>query len=253
MKSNQPKTVLAINASRQRRNTHALLTQIGELLRATGIDVETVNLHDYDVRDCLGCLGCLKRGDPCPHDDDYAQLLQGISSADGLILGTPVHMASISGKLKTLLDRMFVQVHRPELAGIPLLTVATTGGSGLGRVRSYLTEVAVMMGLHPCGSIGRRAPEMARPVSEREVAKFSAAVLGGPRRHRPSLRQITFFHIVRALGTSFLPLDREFWMERGLDQARYFYPCRMGPMARLYGRIVGGIIGWTMRRVAARQ
>ena len=243
--------VLAINASRQRRNTYTLLQQVGELLAQRGIAVEQINLHDYAIADCLGCLRCLEGGEPCVHKDDYEAILAKIKAADGLILGTPVHMAGVSGKLKTLLDRMFVQVHRPELAGTPLLTVVSTGGSSLASTHRYLEEVGAMTGLYLCGRIGRRALEMNKPVQPQEVAGFADAVLAGLESHRPALRQISFFRVVQWMGTSFIPLDREFWEARGMDEMDYFYPCQMGPLKVGYSRLFGALMRAIMPRFAA--
>jgi hypothetical protein len=220
-------------------------------LAQRGIAVEQINLHDYAIADCLGCLRCLERGEPCSRDDDYDALLAKIKAADGLILGTPVHMAGVSGKLKTLLDRMFVQVHRPELAGTPLLTVVSTGGSSLTSTHRYLEEVGAMTGLYLCGRISRRALEMNKPVQPQEVAGFADAVLAGPASHRPALRQINFFRVVQWMGTRFIPLDREFWGARGMDKMDYFYPCQMGPLKVAYSRLFGAIMRVMMSRVAA--
>ncbi len=242
--------VLALNASRQKRNTYTLIAQIADLLRPQGIDVEIVNLHDFDIADCLGCLRCLHEGVTCAQKDDLPALLPRIKAADGLILGTPVHMATLSGKLKTLLDRLFLQVHRPELAGKPLLSVAATGGSGLKSAHAVIEEAGLMTGMYLCGRVSRRSFEMHQPVQVKEVAKFAHALLGGQASHRPALRQIMYFNIVRGMGLNFEPLDRQFWTSRGMAAADYYYPCQMGPLHRAYGRLFGALMRFSMRRFA---
>lgn len=59
--------VIAINSSGRRRgNTYALLSQIQTLLKKEGIEMDIINLFDYQLKDCVGCEYCLDKG-TCHH------------------------------------------------------------------------------------------------------------------------------------------------------------------------------------------
>ena len=54
---------------------------------------------------CKGCLACQKTG-KCVIKDDIAPLIDTVRNADVLVFASPVYYYSVSGQLKTFLDRM---------------------------------------------------------------------------------------------------------------------------------------------------
>lgn len=67
-------------------------------------EVEIVSLRDKSIGFCRGCLACLKLG-KCVIDDDAVEIAEKMKSADVLVFATPVYYYSVSGQLKTMLDR----------------------------------------------------------------------------------------------------------------------------------------------------
>ncbi len=99
--------VLMINGSpRQNGNTSIALGELEKTLIKNGIDVETVQIGDKEIRGCIGCGYCVKNG-KCVVDDFVNELAVKFEECDGLVVGSPVFYASANGTLISLLDRLF--------------------------------------------------------------------------------------------------------------------------------------------------
>lgn len=100
------KNVLIINSTyRKGGNSQILAEQFKKGAEEAGNTVNTINLRDIDLHFCIGCLSCLKSG-KCVLNDSVNGLLPSVSSADVLVFATPVYYYSMSGQLKTFLDRL---------------------------------------------------------------------------------------------------------------------------------------------------
>ncbi len=100
------KNVLIINSTfRRGGNSEALAEQFSKGAVEAGHNVQTVNLRDMELIFCVGCLSCLKTG-KCVHNDGVNALLPAVQNADVLVFATPVYYYSVSGQLKTFLDRL---------------------------------------------------------------------------------------------------------------------------------------------------
>ena len=69
-----------------------------------GNRVETVYLREKQYGFCKGCFACLKLGH-CVIKDDAVEIAAKMHDADVLVFATPVYYYSVSGQLKTMLDR----------------------------------------------------------------------------------------------------------------------------------------------------
>jgi len=102
--------VVAFNGSpRKEGNTYEALKIVCEQLEAKGIETEIVQVGSNGVRGCMACGTCAKnKNEACViKTDDVNQWIQEMKEADGIILGSPVHYASIAGNMKSFLDRAF--------------------------------------------------------------------------------------------------------------------------------------------------
>lgn len=102
--------VLAINGSaRPNGNTAYAIGVIAEQLKNEGIETEVVTVGNKLVHQCIDCKRCFKEHDnKCVFEDDIVnELFLKLREADGVILGTPIHFAGVSGNIKTVLDRLF--------------------------------------------------------------------------------------------------------------------------------------------------
>jgi multimeric flavodoxin WrbA len=102
--------VVAFNGSpRKEGNTWHALKLVTAELEAAGIATEIVTVGDQPIRDCIACGMCAKNKDErcvLPGDpvNDWIQLMK---QADGILLGSPVYFAAMSGAMKSFLDRAF--------------------------------------------------------------------------------------------------------------------------------------------------
>ncbi len=99
--------VLMINGSpRKNGNTSIALAEMERIFQEEGIQVETVQLGTQDIRGCIACLSCKKKG-RCVFDDLVNQTAPKFEAADGLVIATPVYFASANGSLISFIDRLF--------------------------------------------------------------------------------------------------------------------------------------------------
>lgn len=99
--------VLLLNGSpRANGNTALALREMEEVFRVSGVEVETVQIGNKEVRGCVACNGCSKRG-KCVFDDIVNELAPKFEAADGLVVASPVYYASANATLIACLDRLF--------------------------------------------------------------------------------------------------------------------------------------------------
>lgn len=100
--------VMGINGSaRKDGNTSVLIKRVFEELEAEGIETKLVNLGPKSVNGCVACMKCFENQDGhcVQKNDDINDWLDEMRACDGIILGTPVYFADISGQIKCFMDR----------------------------------------------------------------------------------------------------------------------------------------------------
>ncbi|MBE6642320.1 MAG: flavodoxin family protein [Ruminococcaceae bacterium] len=99
--------VLMLNGSpRKGGNTSIALGEVEKILVEEGIEVETIQVGNMEIKGCKGCLYCKEHG-RCVMDDAVNEIAAKLEKADGLVVGSPVYYASANGTLVCLLDRLF--------------------------------------------------------------------------------------------------------------------------------------------------
>ena len=121
--------VLILNGSpRKNGNTALALEQMESVFEAEGIEVERVNIGTADIRGCIACGACAKKG-ACAFDDLVNEVAPKLEEADGLVLASPVYYASANGSLISLLDRLFYSTHFDKTMKVGAsVVVARRGG-----------------------------------------------------------------------------------------------------------------------------
>ncbi len=119
------KNVLIINSTfRKGGNSEVLARQFCKGAEEAGNRVGTIHLRELNLKFCIGCMSCLKTG-KCVHADDINKLLPAVREADVLVFATPVYYYSMSGQLKTFLDRLNPMYGQPnKFREVYLLTAA---------------------------------------------------------------------------------------------------------------------------------
>ncbi len=101
--------VLLINGSSRKEGcTFTALTEVAKSLEMNGIDTEIVQLGANAIRDCVGCGACKGNDNGCIFKDDIVnEIIEKAKTADGFIFGSPVYYAHPSGRILSLMDRLF--------------------------------------------------------------------------------------------------------------------------------------------------
>ena len=99
--------VLLLNGSPKKNgNTATALAEMVKVFEAEGVETEIVNLGNLDIRGCIGCGTCGKKG-KCVFDDIVNEIAVKFEQADGLVAASPVYYASANATLVACLDRLF--------------------------------------------------------------------------------------------------------------------------------------------------
>lgn len=99
------KKVLIIKTSlRNNSNSDILAEEFAKGAKDSGNDVEVISLKDKKIRFCIGCMTC-QNTKRCIFNDDAIEIADKMCEADTIVWATPVYYYSISGQMKTLIDR----------------------------------------------------------------------------------------------------------------------------------------------------
>ncbi len=97
--------VLIISSSPRRDgNSETLARYFAKGAEEAGHQTEIFILSGKTINFCRGCFACLKTG-RCVIPDDAPEIVEKMHDADVLVFATPVYYYSVSGQLKTMLDR----------------------------------------------------------------------------------------------------------------------------------------------------
>lgn len=123
--------VVAIGGSpRLQGKSNYLIDQVLEEIALRGIETEKIVLNQYKFGFCQAHSDCASYTE-CKQKDDASWILEKYRLADGIIVATPVYFGSISGQIKTFVDRtFFIYMHgrRPQAKCVGLIAIAGRGG-----------------------------------------------------------------------------------------------------------------------------
>ena len=101
--------VLAINGSaRKDGNTALLINAVFEQLNKEGIETEMVQLSGKIMEPCKACWACSGKKNCVHKKDQFQEIFEKMTQADGIILGSPVYTANMSANMQALLERASV-------------------------------------------------------------------------------------------------------------------------------------------------
>lgn len=136
--------VLFINGSCNKNGcTFRALTEIEQVLKKENVETEIVQLGSAPVRDCIGCGGCAKNANKCVFNDDIVnEIIEKAKTSDGFVFGSPVYYAHPSGRLLSVLDRVFYAggkflAYKPAAAVVSARRAGTTASVDV--INKYFT------------------------------------------------------------------------------------------------------------------
>lgn len=103
--------VIALNGSpRKNWNTATLLEHALRGAASRGAQTELIHLYDLNYKGCMSCFACKAIGGKsygrCAMIDDLTETLRKIETVDALILGSPVYFGTVSGEMRSCMERL---------------------------------------------------------------------------------------------------------------------------------------------------
>lgn len=99
--------VLLINGSPNMKGcTYTALSEVAKTLNEENIETEIIYIGNKDIRGCIGCRQCKKKG-KCVFNDIVNEVAPKFEECDGIVIGSPVYYASANGTLVSFIDRLF--------------------------------------------------------------------------------------------------------------------------------------------------
>jgi len=90
---------------RPKSKTRQYVKSALKVLAAKDFETELISLRGKEIKPCTGCYDCVKKGYCTIEDDDFADILEKMRAAEGLILGSPVYLSSVVPQMMALLAR----------------------------------------------------------------------------------------------------------------------------------------------------
>ena len=190
---------------------------------------------------CVGCFGCITRGEQnCPHARNVDPIVSALKASDLIILTSPVYGMDVSGSMKALLDHLcFMWMsHRPESVMFQktALTIVTTAGAGLGHTTKTMVNSlkfwgvrAIFKGKYAVSALkwedvdAKRRAKIGKSV-ERNARKIEKAVQLKEKGRVPLFTRVFFWMMSGMMKKNDYNLtDRNHWENQGwLNGARPF-------------------------------
>ncbi len=159
--------ILMINGSpHEHGSTYRSLKEAEKVLSNEGFECEIVWLGNKAVNDCVGCGACRKLETKCVFDGDIVnEIIEKAKTADGFVFGSPVYYAHPSGRILSVLDRVFyaggkVFRHKPAAS----ITVARRAGTtaSLDVLSKYITiaQMPLVSSSYWCMTHGAKAEDV---------------------------------------------------------------------------------------------
>ena len=147
--------IIGIQSSPKGRNsvTLRLLKAAMEGAEEAGAETEIIDVTKLKINYCIGCVSCYSKGVCAQKKDDFKDVWEKVLAADGIILSSPNYVDSVTGQMKTLMDRMTNTVHEQLFDGKYGFSISTAGGSNADLVANYMNAYILKSGGFVTGSV----------------------------------------------------------------------------------------------------
>jgi multimeric flavodoxin WrbA len=100
--------IVLLGSPRKKGNSAILAQEIVKGAEAAGAVVETLFIHQMDIRPCQSCYACQKKDSKgCAIEDDMQTVYPKLAGADAWVIASPVYWFNMSAQTKLWLDRCF--------------------------------------------------------------------------------------------------------------------------------------------------
>ena len=102
------KRVLILKGSpREKGNSAALADQVAAGARQVQVEVDSIYLHNMDIRPCDACDLCRENDGSCVIQDDMQILYPKLLQADVIVIASPIYWFTLSAQTKLCIDRWY--------------------------------------------------------------------------------------------------------------------------------------------------
>jgi multimeric flavodoxin WrbA len=134
------KTLMILGSRNPEGQTATAADAMRAGLESEGAEVSTVFLPPLEIERCRQCdmngWGQCRREGSCVIEDDFADVVDQLREADGVVFATPVYYGDLSESLRAFIDRLrricTHEVGRQGVAGKPVVGICVAGGGGGG-------------------------------------------------------------------------------------------------------------------------
>lgn len=137
----QRKMLLINGSAKENGCTGTDLRVIAAELEKRGVASEIIWLGNGPFQDCTGCGGC--ETGRCVHDGDPVNaVIDRLDEFDGMVVGSPIYYAGVSGRVCSFLDRLFYSAgdRMKGKIGAAVVNARRAGTTaGLERLELYFT------------------------------------------------------------------------------------------------------------------
>lgn len=138
--------VLMINGSPHANgNTAIALEEMRKVFEAEGVETELLHIGNKDIRSCIACGTCFKKGS-CVFEDEVNAAAEKFKVCDGLVVGSPVYYASANATLVAFLTRLFYSTPFDKTMKVGAAVVAARRG-GLSAAFDELNKFFTISGM----------------------------------------------------------------------------------------------------------
>jgi len=77
------------------------------ILEKSDCETEFIKLADLNYSACKGCVWLCAKPEVCLLEDDLLPYYQKVKNADGVVLGSPIHFASVNAAMLSFISRLW--------------------------------------------------------------------------------------------------------------------------------------------------
>ena len=217
--------ILAICGSPHKNgNTYSVLKTIEA--EYPDIEFNTLMLNEVDLKQCLGCYGCVRLGEEkCPLEDDRDMIIQEMLEADGVVFPSPVYVNFVSALMKGFLERVGYEGHRPRFYGKFAMVIAVCGMFGAKEANKYMSDIAISFGFDVVSSlelqIATKSEKETKYNHDKIVQAFDMFVerIRSGQTSAPPLSQIIRFYTFKTISESepeYFKADYQYYKDKAI-------------------------------------
>lgn len=166
--------ILALTGTKRKGNSVLASQYLAKQLDA---ELEILNVSDLNIEPCKACYACLF-GQECKIDDDVSLVFERMRDADLILISSAIYWLDATGKMKLLLDRMFMAIpFMEEFRGKMGAVIYFYGFEELrgwgGNTYNLMLRV---LGIEPLAVIGINAALPGEVLKEENIQKLNKLV-----------------------------------------------------------------------------